>query len=104
MKGDTQRPRRIELESAGHVRAVGIVDDADGTGRVVYETTDKPYPDNPPTGYWKSRMREIRGERPTPEEFAETVKILSEVRRTLPKGTYTSKALKVFKWLAKQAG
>jgi hypothetical protein len=104
MKGDTQRPRRIELESAGHVQAVGTVDDADGTGRVVYVATDKPYPKKPPPGYWQSRMRAIRGERPTPEEFSEAVRVLLEARQTLPKGTFTRKALRVFRWIAKQAG
>lgn len=103
MPGDTQRPRRIELESAGHVRAVGTVDDEDGTGRVVYVATDKPYPKKPPTGYWKSRMREIRAEQPTPEEFAEATRVLVEARKILPKGTYTRKALNVFNWIGRHA-
>jgi hypothetical protein len=45
-------------------------------------------------------MREIRAEQPTPEEFAEAVKVLLDARKALPKGTYTPKALVVFRWLA----
>ena len=38
MNPNTERPRRIELESAGHVRSSGNLD----TGAVVYVVTTKP--------------------------------------------------------------
>lgn len=99
MNPNTQRPRRIELENAGHIRPDGV--DTKGTGRVVFVLTDKPYPKKPPKGYWKSSMRAVRAVQPTPQEFTEAVKVLKQARKVL--GKFPPEALKVFRWIAKQA-
>jgi hypothetical protein len=103
MGGNTQRPRRIELESAGHIKPVGTVSDEKGTGRVVYVDTGKPYPSKPPKGYWDSTMRKLRAGQPTPEEFAELVVTVRKARKVLSKDDFTAGSLKVMRWILKQA-
>ncbi len=103
MNPNTERPRRIELENAGHIRPVGVSDK--GPGRVLFEWTGKPYPTNPPKGYWKSNMRAVRADKPTAEEIRELVRwIKAEISWPLISTiSLTTDALKTLRWLERQA-
>ncbi len=100
MSGNTQRPRRIELENAGLIKAVG--QNAESTGMVVYAATDMEYPLNPPKDFWRGRMREHRSIKPTPQEIGVAVETMRKAYK-LMEGAFPPEAVKVLKWLAPQA-
>jgi hypothetical protein len=98
MNANTQRPRRIELQKAGLVRAAGL----DGSGKhTVYEVTGKPYPTHPPKGYWRSFEHKHRSERPTPEEMAIAVETMRKAWHLMGAG-FPEEAIKVYQWLDSQ--
>lgn len=97
MNPKTQSPRRIELEDKGLVRPAGT----NQRSAVVYEATSKPYPTDPPSGFWRSTMRAIRAQRPTHEEIGITVKTMRAAWRRDP--NFPPEAIKVLQWLAAQS-
>ena len=97
MNPKTQSPRRIELEEKGLVRPVGTNERT----AVVYESTNKPYPEDPPSGFWRSNMRAIRSQRPTHEEIGVAVETMRAAWRRDP--NFPAEAVKVLQWLAKQS-
>jgi hypothetical protein len=99
MNPNTQRPRRIELETVGLIAPVG--EDAYATGRVLYRATGKEYPIEAPPGFWRSRMREHRAAHPTPEEIKATVEVMRKAYHVIP--DFPKEAVKVLRWLAAQS-
>lgn len=99
MNPNTERPRRIELERAGLIRPCGI--DPSATGRVLFEATGKEYPESATGDYWRSRMRDARAKRPTPEEIDVAVETMRAAWRLMA-DRFPPEAVKVMRWLAQQ--
>lgn len=92
MKGNTQRPRRVELEAAGLIRQVGTATTATGNEAVTYVVTDKPYPLK-----WPSSTKKPVVERPTAAEIQITIETMRKAFHALE--TFPTEAVKVLKWL-----
>ena len=104
MNPNTVRPRRVELERMGLIRADGLTitpdTKADATAFVV---TNKPWPDPWPST--KFTYRKTRSERPTPEEFQVAVDELKEAQRQAKRYNrpFAAETDKIIDWIERQA-
>ena len=104
MNPNTQRPRRVELESAGLIRPDGQTITPKGSDGVAYVITDKPYPDDWSKVERRSDMRRRRAEKPTAREINVTVEMMREAYKLMKSHgkPVPPEAVKVLQWLARQ--
>ena len=102
MNPNTQRPRRVELESAGLIRPHGQSKTPRGSEGVAWVVTDKSYPQDWSKVERRSDMRQRRSERPTAQEIRITVETMREAYKVMGDMAFPQEAVKVLRWLARQ--